>query len=431
MLSDFREPPGGDRDYLHTMLLRRLMYIIALPSLIPFAACERSIEPADLDEVSCEEVVTVLDGLSAESGLGFTGAEVLGVAAGVHTAPIFWHPGDVTFGPETGEGELSVDVTYAGGEIRYVQSTSPYAAEMGCVDRLEIDAAVELRTAGGALDESFTAALRASRLDAVMLRHEIDLEAVEGELEVLSVKPDDGEAAPLSLELGFSTFGIFGSFDGGVEVSSGDAVAFGLQNYATFPTDGLACDFPAEAPVPFDAAWGGVSAEEALALLDTEAPLELQWDEDAPTSLTIEAGLAGTTACGRIDPDPSSSPLRFDVAVTMKSEDGRLDGALSLRAAVSVDDGGELSELTIQRDAPYGDYAALEDFSQRFGVHGVDLSGYDGGGISFDLTCDGEGHHGAITVLGAKVHECSEEVGEGCQGTDMVEVVGGVWASAE
>ena len=115
----------------------------------------------------------------------------------------------------------------------------------------------------------------------------------------------------------------------------------------------------------------------------------------------------------------------------MKSDDGRLDGTLNLRAAASVDDEGQLSELTIQRDAPYGDYAAVADFSQTFGVHDVDLEGYDGGGISFDLTCDGENHHGAITILGAKVHECSEEPGEGCRGTDMVEVIGGVWSNSE
>ena len=402
-----------------------------LPSLALSTACDPWNHPVDIDVLSCDEVVTVLSGVDAETGLGFTAADVLAVAEGSHTAPIFWHPGDVQFGPETDEGELSVDLSYAGGEIRYVQATNPNAAEMGCVDRLEIDAEVQLHTAGGALDESFSAPLRASRPGVAMLRHELPLDEIAGDLAVTSVEPANGEAAPLSLELGVSSFGVFGSIDGGVEVHSGDAVAFGLQNYATFPTDGLACDFPAEAPVPFDAEWAGVSAAEALALLDAFPALELQWSGDTPTSLTIEAAPVGATACGRIDADDFAAPLSFDVALTMKSADGRLDGALTLRADANVDALGELSELSIQRDAPYGDYASLADFEETFGIYGVDLSGFDGAGITFDLTCDAEGHHGAITVLGATTHECSEEPGAPCEGTDMIEVVSGTWSSAD
>ena len=415
------------------MSLRRLLSLSLLPTLALSTACDLFGHHEDIGiyEIDCQEVVTVLSGVDATSEIGFTAADVLGVAEGSHTAPIFWHQGDVQFGPETGEGELGVEVSYAGGEIRYVHATAPDAAEMGCVDRLEIDAGVKLHTAGGALNESFASTLRASQPDVAMIRHELAFDEIAGALEVTAVEPANGEAAPISVELGVSTFGLFGSFDGGVEVHSGDAVAFGLQNYATFPTDGLDCDFPAEAPVPFDAEWAVVSAAEALALLDAFPALELHWDGDAPTSLTIEAAPAGATACGRIDSNGLAAPLHFDVAVTMQSEDGRLDGALILRADANLDAEGELSELSIRRDAAYGDYASIADFEDAFGVHGVDLSGYDGGGITFDLTCSADGHHGAITVLAAEAHECSDEPGEPCEGTDMIELVGGTWSSAQ
>ncbi|MEZ4382318.1 MAG: hypothetical protein R3A79_13280 [Nannocystaceae bacterium] len=413
-------------------MISRLLSLGLLPSLALCAACDRFGDPEDLGiyELDCQEVVTVLEGADAQSGIGFTAAEVLAVAAGSHTAPIFWHPGDVQFAPETGEGELGVDISYSGGEIRYVHATAPDAAEMGCVDRLEIDAEVALHTAGGALDETFAATLRSSRPDVAMIRHELAFDAIAGAFEVTAVEPANGEAAPISVEFGVSSFGLFGSLDGGVEIHSGDAVAFGLQNYATFPTDGLACDFPAEAPVPFDAAWAGASVDEALALLAAHPDLQLQWDGDAPTPLTIEATAIGAAACGRIDATDLSAPLSFDVAVTMKSEDGRLDGSLQLRAEARVDGEG-VAELSIRRDAPYGDYAAVESFAEAFGVHGVDLSGYDGGGISFDLSCDADGQHGAITVLGAQVHECSDEPGAPCEGTDMIELASGAWLSVD
>ena len=188
---------------------------------------------------------------------------------------------------------------------------------------------------------------------------------------------------------------------------------------------------PATTPASASSRWAGVSAAEALALLDAFPALELHWDGDAPTSLTIEAAPAGATACGRIDSNGLAAPLHFDVAVTMQSEDGRLDGALILRADANLDAEGELSELSIRRDAAYGDYASIADFEDAFGVHGVDLSGYDGGGITFDLTCSADGHHGAITVLAAEAHECSDEPGEPCEGTDMIELVGGTWSSAQ
>jgi hypothetical protein len=412
---------------------RRSLSLSLLPALALSTACDLwgNHEDIDIYEIDCQEVVTVLAGVDATSEIGFTAADVLAVAEGSHTAPIFWHPGDVQFGPETGEGQLSVDISYAGGEIRYVHAAAPDAAEMGCVDRLEIDAGVELHTAGGALDESFASTLRASQPDVAMIRHELALDAIAGALEVTSIEPANGEAAPISVELGVSTFGVFGSFDGGVEVTSGDAVAFGLQNYATFPTDGLDCEFPAEAPVPFDATWAGVSPAQALALLDAFPTLELHWDGDAPTALTLEVAPAGAIACGRIDANGLAAPLHFDVAVTMHSEDGRLDGALVLRADANVDAEGELAELSIRSDAAYGDFASIADFEDTFGVHGVDLSGYDGGGISFDLTCSADGHHGAITVLAAEAPECSDEPGEPCEGIDMIELVGGTWSSAQ
>ena len=411
------------------MLRHGLRYaFMSIPLLA--AACS-PFGDEDLDAANhCSETVTTLEGPEVETALGFRAADVMAMAEGSHEAPIFWHQGDIQFGPESGEGELSVTVSYDGGEVRYVESTSKYgdgdgALDEGCHDRIEIDAQIELSTAGGALAESFEGTLQAMRADAAMLVHELELDELDGELEVTDIEPEDGEATALTLSVGISEFGLFGSFDGGIQIETGDAVGFGGHNYATFPADRPACDFPFEAPVPLDATWGSFSASEALALLDDYPDLELQWDGDEATPLSVLVQPADEVACGSMAP---GGDLRFDVDLTMSSEDGRLDGSLGLQARTVSDAQGQLEEISISHYAPYADHVALDEFEDRFGVHGVDLSGYDGAGITFDLTCNELGHFGAITVLGATVHECSDEPGAGCEGTDMTELEGGTWA---
>ncbi|MEZ4452965.1 MAG: hypothetical protein R3B09_26130 [Nannocystaceae bacterium] len=409
----------------------KLIPALSLSLLAALAtACDRG--HADLeDPFECEEVVTVLAGPEAASAIGFTAAEVLATVSGSHSAPLHWHQGAIQVGPESGASELTVEVTYAGGEIRFVDAKSPYGDEAGgqCAPRLEIDAEIKLHTAGGALDEAFTATLRAVRPDVAVLAHEIEVDAIEGTLEVTSIEPAEGKAAPMNLGVGIAAFGLFGAFDGGVEVVSGDTAAYGFHNYATFPSAEPECEFPAEATLPFDVAWGSHSAADALALLDAFPSLSLQWEGDAATSLTISATPSGGSACGRIAPLGADAGLRFGVDVTMKSDDGRLDGVVALEGRSELDLEGALTALRIDRVAPYGDVAAPEDFEARFGVHGVDLGGYDGGGITFSLTCDAEGLAGNLTVLGATIHECSDDPGAGCEGTDMTEIVSGLWTS--
>jgi len=413
-----------------------MRFPIGLALLFPalFAACNLSLDGEDLAYFECDETVTVLSP-EDETSLGFTAADILAVAEGEHSAPLFWQEGMVKTAPESGEGSLMVAVNYSGGEIRFVEAKPKYGeAEYGmCNSRIEIEAKVDVHTEGGALDESFIGTLTAQHRGVAILSHSLDLDAVEGSFEVTEVDPPGAEAKSIDLEIGIASFGIFGVFDGLIEHSQGEVVSAGFHQYATFPTNGLACDFPFEAPLPFDAAWEGHSALEALALLDGHSNLELQWGGDAqkadpPTPMTLQVEPAGTSACGRISPAEDSAPLRFSVSATMKSDDGRLDGAIELEAMSRVDGEGGLGELMIHNPGYLDDIVSLEEFEETFGVHGVDFGDYNGGGLSFNLTSSAENYFGAMTVLGATIHECSNEPGEPCQSADTLEITGGVWA---
>ncbi len=416
--------------------MRRILLLIC-PFVSSLAACTQSGSDVPYDEDSnglgCVDEVTVIESLDEVSALGFSAQEVLAFAQGVHESPIHWHPGDVKFGPETAESELTVSITYADGEIRFVASQPEGGAEFGgdCPDRLEIDTEVTMQTSGGALDEAFVGTLRAMRPNVAMILEQREPEKLEGAFEIESVVPADGEATELTLGIGISTFGLFGSIDGGIQVESGEAVGFGPFNYATFPAAEMACDFPFEAPVPFDAAFGAFSAADALALLEAHPAHTLTWEQDPPSALTLSAVHDGAPICARMAPSSpeGDQPLSFGVELTMTSEDGRLDGALTLEAQAMADANGELAELHLFNYAPYASHVAPEAFEEAFGVHGIDLAGYDGGGITFDAFCTQATSTGAITVLGATVHECADEPGEGCEGTDMDELAEGTWTA--
>jgi hypothetical protein len=408
--------------------------------LLPLAACTQADEPFhDGNEgayESCEETVTVLESVDEASTLGFSAGDVLAFAEGSHQSSIHWHPGEIDFGPETGEGELSVEVEYDGGEIRYVDSEPKNEEGFGgdCPDRLEIDANVTMKTSGGALDEHFVGTIQAMRSNVATILQKREPGDFEGALTIEDIETENGEATAITLGIGLSTFGIFGSIDGGIQVEDGDAVGFGGFNYATFPDAKLACEFPFEAPVPFDAAFGGFSAADALALLATHPEHVLTWDGDEPTPLTLTAVHDGAPICARMSPTTESegdTPISFGVEVTMLSDDGRLDGTLDLTARAMADASGELTELYLTHEAPYAEHVSPEDFEATYGIHGVDLSGYDGGGLTFDASVTPEYSTGAITVLGAVVHQCSDEPGEPCEGTDMQEIEGGTWHASE
>lgn len=108
------------------------------------------------------------------SPLGFSAADVLAYAQGSHSTSLEWQTArSVPYGPETGVGELSIEVESLG-SARFVERTAPKGAVKlihgdCCPESVEIDVQVTLRTAGGALNETFEAVLDATERDAAYL----------------------------------------------------------------------------------------------------------------------------------------------------------------------------------------------------------------------------------------------------------------------
>ena len=70
----------------------------------------------------CDSDETALDSAEAETPLGFTAADVLAYAARLHETTIRWQPSELaSYAPESGEHALTLRVTHAGGELRYVE----------------------------------------------------------------------------------------------------------------------------------------------------------------------------------------------------------------------------------------------------------------------------------------------------------------------
>jgi hypothetical protein len=161
----------------------------------------------------CDNVATRLGSVDTVGPLGFSGASLLAFAGGLHSARVDWlaHPvGDVHIvsGPESGQGNVELEVRYEGGAVRHVDSTLKPSGTDGppaeCNDWLELDVEVVLRTGGGALNETWTTRL-AGNLDGAAIDRRFTPDELDGSFYAEVLRPENG-----SLD-GFFTAAFIGS----------------------------------------------------------------------------------------------------------------------------------------------------------------------------------------------------------------------------
>jgi hypothetical protein len=392
-----------------------------------------------LDGGGCVDEVTVLAGVEEASALGFSAADVLAVAAGSHASPMVWSGGlddgplNVAFGPEAGAGELTVGVTYNGGEVRFVKSVPEDNGYDGgfaeCSDRLEVDVDVAVDSAGGGFAEQFTAPLRATSRGIGRISHEIALDAFAGSFAVDALEPDNAVVDEVMLEIGISGSGLFGGASMMVQIDDGEVVGAGFIPVASWPAADSACDF--EAPIGLDAAVALFSGDDALALVAAAGPLSLQWAGAEPTEMTL-ALTPGAVACAT-DSGSEAGALRIPASAQVVTADGRWDGsfAVELYAAPAAD--GSLASVRLGVPAAYASTVDAAQFEASFGLADVDLSGFDGGGLDFSgeftPAQGGATAHGQVTVLAVNHHMCSNEPGAPCEGDDIQELDMATWTN--
>lgn len=386
-----------------------------------------------LDGGSCVETVTVLDSVVTQSDVGFAAEDVLAVAVGSHSSSMTWAggldegPALVQFGPESGAGKLTVDVKYAGGQVRFIESKPAESGQLSgyynCDSRLEVDVEVELASEGGAWAETFTAPLRATSRGIGRIVHDIEVDAFAGSFAVTKLEPAEAELGPVSFTIGISESGLFGNATTIVELSDGDVASAGFVDVASWPGGGSKCELE-EAPVGLADKVAGFSADDALALIASVEAMSLTWQGGEATGLTL-AITPGSVACAN-DVGDSRGTLRIPSELKIQTADGRWDGSFAVDVTAVPTSDGALAGASVEIRAAFAATVAADDFAAKFGLAGIDLSGFDEGGMT--LRADfapgdaGGTMTGAVTVLGVKKAMCSDEPGAPCAGNDYVEL---------
>lgn len=161
------------------------------------------------------------------SPLGFSANDVLAYATGTRSASLFWNANTApaSYGPESGQSRIELSLEYRGGAVRAQQflpeGTGGAAPTLGCMaDRLEIEVEASLVTAGGALDESFTALLAATSQMSAQLTYSFRLQALNGSFTVNV--PAGSVVDQLQLDTTLNGAGFQGNLSGSVSPSSKD-----------------------------------------------------------------------------------------------------------------------------------------------------------------------------------------------------------------
>ena len=145
----------------------------------------------------CEDTTRVLAGVDEVSTLlGKSAADLLDDVGNGFTITAQYTEDTtiLTQSPLGGETNLTVTVSYNGGEIREVDSTPVNGGSAGdCPDRLEIDVAITFSTADGAFAETWPAVLTQSvssdqaGLADPTLAAEFDPAGIDGSFEIVSI----------------------------------------------------------------------------------------------------------------------------------------------------------------------------------------------------------------------------------------------------
>ncbi|WP_148314420.1 hypothetical protein [Sorangium cellulosum] len=351
-------------------------------------------------------------------------------------------PGDmVNAGPEQGEGEITIDVAYGGGAIRFVESRfvesrprgsndetegGPAIAGDLCKSRIEIDVELAIATSGGALAETVPAILSSSDPRHVALEAELDPDALSGSL-VVTPQREGWALADLTIRGGMAAGASWGSIDARLEYSDGEAVGAGFRSFASWPTAETCAR--GGLPLPLDTALLAFSAADVLAE-NAEVAATFTWDQGTTTRIALSLEAADDVACVSLGGEFDEAGMRIPARLHLVTEDGRVDLETDVDVYALADAEGRLVDASFQSVRMRG--VAPDDFEATYGITGFDASGYDEASPIVRGTFTGGSSTGALEVLGLTVPECvrdpASNPGGGCEGIDSTELGGGTWA---
>ena len=218
-------------------LTHRIWRVAALP--LAFAAlggCAGARAGGQTGEETDDGCVFATSSLSLHepSPLGFSASQPLALAEGQQSAAFDWlqTPG-FSYGPESGVGQVTARTSVAG-PAKFAR-VDTHRSPSHCEDQVRIPVGVVLATAGGALDESFSADLIATTADEAAVTELVPSAELKGAFAFVPGTLGGRRFGRLEVNLRFRPAGSAGFLLAGIE--SGDAGG-GSVSFQALP---LAC----------------------------------------------------------------------------------------------------------------------------------------------------------------------------------------------
>lgn len=356
-------------------------------------------------------------GIDELSPLGFSAQEVLTAAEGHHEVTTEWLAPTPPFteleSSAMGQTNVSLQVQWTGGEVRYVESglrmVKPKPGEVmvgiaideesTCPDRVEVDVEATLESSDGALQEVAEGTVVARRPWVADVMVPLDAGALRGSLRLELPSSSNAEIKELAFAAQVGQ-GLFrGNLRGTVQEQSEEITTAALFELLRFGPEICELDFGGDVPVPLD---GGMpTTRDLLDIVNSHGPFALSWSDGRQSMLTLEVETDETWACQ----SRFLSSTILDARVHATTEDGSVDTVLDVELHGRPSNGAAFQEVELIFQGHMGKGVPPSDFEGVFGVHGVDVTGYDKVTMSLSSTY-GTMTSGKLEVIGI-VEDCS------------------------
>jgi hypothetical protein len=303
-----------------------------------------------LDGSGCEEHKQKLAGFDEMTDFG-TAQELLAYAEKSFDAPVTWKTASDgeswSVGPESGQGTLHLAVTRGESAYTLTYTAKPQSGANATLDvgticpppQLGVEAHVDVTTDGGALAESYDTLLRSNTAGVATLGVALDLKKVGGSL-VASSSDAKAKLVQLSLEATLTSAGMTGKIAGIEQVDSGSGASASSSAKAALLAvwpDSAACQAGEAADgegitSSVEQETLGVTGTDSLASVTPAKPVSITWMDGTKTMLTLGIASLGD-GCFRVRHDVPiymegyGPGVSYPVTITLKSDDGRLDGS--------------------------------------------------------------------------------------------------------
>ncbi len=387
----------------------------------------------------------------AQTSLGFKASDVLAFLESTREEKLSWNPQqNFSYGPESGLHTLSLSIARQGAPrlTKYKSAAGPFgeialAGGSGCSDAIEIDLEVKLKTDQGALDETFETTVVVRHAKLVTIYHRLKDDKPSGSFAVSNISLPNARVVQLTFSIQLTPFGTQGSFSGIVEQridfpsgsSTGGAIGAssgGRDPIASWGPRG--CDYNGT-PVPRSAKIDGFSGDDVLALVNRAQSGNVTFQGGQPSSATLDFSARGDSVCAVLNDGfatiGGAGSLYVPATLKIKSADGRMDASWAVAITARSDGSGALSEARVAFDEQQ--IMGTGDFAARYGITGLDVSGYDSAIAHLTLSASAQKPlEGDLVINGFKNQPCMPAVSRdengningtgGCRGADIIEV---------